>query len=268
MSVEIQSRSATATRLWALDAPTFTIPDTILMVGAPGNVVTIPAPAYLIEHARGLVLFDTSLVPEAATDADAVYGAGLVEMLGLKMTPAQRIDNQIKQLGFSLSDIKYVIPSHLHFDHSGGMKLFPNAQFIIMKDELRFAYWPDPAGAGFFRLQDLLDTRSYNWLELGEDFDVFGDGSLQLLHTPGHTPGESTLVVRLPHRTILLTGDTVHLRAALEGVIPMPYDSDTVASLNSIRRVKALRIALEAEIWISHDPEDWAQFAHAPTALD
>lgn len=257
----------TAKRLWALDSPTFTLDKSILMVGATGEV-TIPMPAYLIEHPKGLVLFDTGLVPAAAKDPDAVYGE-LADFLGLQFTPDQAVDAQLQALGYKPSDIKYVIASHTHFDHSGGLYLFPEAKIFVGEGDVRFAYWPDPAGAVFFRPQDIDAARDFTWQEVPRcDVDLFGDGSVVILFTPGHTPGELSLLVRLPDRNFVLTGDTVHLREALENVIPMPYDADTVESLRSIRRLQMIRDAADATVWISHDPEDWAEFQHAPFSYE
>jgi N-acyl homoserine lactone hydrolase len=101
-------------------------------------------------------------------------------------------------------------------------------------------------------------------VQVGFDHDLFGDGSVVVLHTPGHTPGELSLLVRLKSRNFILTGDTVHLRQALEDEIPMPYDSNTELAIRSIRRLKLLRESADATVWITHDPEDWAEFQHAP----
>lgn len=259
-------QSSTATRLWALDSPTFTLDNGILMVGAQGTA-TIPMPAYLIEHPRGLVLFDTGLDPAAADDPEGVYGP-LAEHLGLRFTREQRLDNQIEALGYRLSDVTHVVASHSHFDHSGGFYLFPEAKLYIGTGELRYALWPDPAGAAFFRQIDIERTRSFNWVHVPTDHDLFGDGSVVILHTPGHTPGELSLLVRLAHRNFILTGDTVHLRQALENEIPMPYDANTELSVRSIQRLKLLRESADATVWISHDPEDWAEFDHAPKSYE
>lgn len=257
----------TAKRLWALDSPTFTLDKSILMVGASGEV-TIPMPAYLIEHPKGLVLFDTGLVPAAADDPTAVYG-DLASVLGLRFSPEQRVDRQLQALGYRTSDIKYVIASHTHFDHSGGLYLFPEAEFLVGEGDLRYAYWPDPAGAVFFRQQDIDAARRYRWREVpGCDVDLFGDGSLVILFTPGHTPGELSLLVRLPGRNFVLTGDTAHLREALDGAIPMPYDADTRESVRSLRRLQLVRGSADATVWITHDPQDWAEFHHAPACYE
>jgi N-acyl homoserine lactone hydrolase len=258
---------ATAKRLWALDSPTFTLEAHTLMYGLSGEL-TIPLPAYLIEHPRGLVLFDTGLVPAAMDDPHSVYG-DLADIIKIEGKPELRLDRQIQALGYKLSDVTHVIMSHSHFDHSGGLYLFPEAKLYAGEGEIRFAYWPDRIGAGFFRTADFEPTRSFNWNEIpGIDVDLFGDGSIVVLFTPGHTPGELSLLVRLPSRNFILTGDTVHLRAALENEIPFPVDSDTAAAVRSLRRLKLLRDTADATVWITHDPEDWVDLAHAPYAFE
>jgi N-acyl homoserine lactone hydrolase len=253
----------TCKRLWALDSPTFTVQAHTLLYGLEGQL-TIPMPAYLIEHPRGLVLFDTGLVPAAMDDPFAVYGE-LASLTGIQASPELRLDRQIEALGYRTSDVTHVIASHLHFDHAGGLYLFPEAKFYAGQGEMRFAYWPDYIGAGFFRREDLEATRSFNWHEVpGIDVDLFGDGSIVILFTPGHTPGELSLLVRLPSRNFILTGDTVHLRAALEHEIHFPVDADTAAAVRSLRRLKLLRDTADATVWITHDPEDWAELQHAP----
>lgn len=253
----------TAKRLWALDSPTFTLDKSILMVGAYGEC-TIPLPAYLIEHPKGLVLFDTGLAPAAATDPEGVYGE-LAAMLGLRFTPEQALDAQLKALGYAPSDVRYVIASHTHFDHTGGLYLFPEATFYVGQGDMRFGFWPDPVSAVFFRQADLEPLRGAVVREIpGVDHDLFGDGSIVVLFTPGHTPGELSLLVRLPDRNFILTGDTVHLREALETAAPMPYDASTADSVQSIRRLQLLRDSADATVWITHDPQDWVEFKHAP----
>lgn len=260
-------QTGTAKRLWALDAPTLTLDSSILMVGASGEV-TVPMPAYLIEHPKGLVLFDTSIVPAAFEDPRSVYG-DLADFLHMSGTADQRLDRQLPQLGYQLGDVSHLVLSHTHFDHSGGLSMFPDAKFYVGEGDMRFGFWPDPAGAAFFRQPDLEATRNFNWFEIpGRDVDLFGDGSVIILWTPGHTPGELSLLVRLPGRNFVLTGDTVHLRAAMDTLAPMPYDADTVESVRSIHRLRILRDTADATVWISHDPEDWAAFSHAPACYE
>lgn len=257
----------TAKRMWALPGASYTLDVGIMILGGQGKV-TIPSPCYLIEHERGLVLFDTGLTPDAVGDPVKVFGA-LAEEVGMTLTEDQCVDNQIRALGLRPEQVTHVVASHVHLDHSGGLRLFPDARFYAGAGELPYAFWPLPAGAGLYRSADIEATRGFRWdAELSEDHDLFGDGSVVVLRTPGHTPGHSSLLVRLTHRSFILTGDAVHLRTALEADLPMPSDHDTAASVASIRRLRRLRDSLEATVWISHDPEDWADLEHAPASYE
>lgn len=260
--------TGTAKRMWALPNAELTVPEGLLMHGgAPDKMVTVPCPAYLIEHPKGLVLFDTGCHPKVADDPVGHWGP-FAAALQAKYPKEMFLDNQLKGLGYKMDDVKYVVISHLHLDHTGYMHAFPKARFLIMANELRYAYWPDPDRRGVFIFADIAPTRNFDWLELDSDFDLFDDGSLHMLKTPGHTPGECSLYVRLPNRKILLTGDTIHLRAQLTTGATMGLDTDPIQSALSIQRVKAIRDMHEATVWISHDPEDWAELPHAPTAIE
>lgn len=257
-----------ARRMWALDCPTLTVDASTLMYGLSG-MLTIPMPAFLIEHPKGLVLFDTGIAPEAIDDPAAVYGPALADALGLAGEPEQRIDRQLEALGYRPADVTHVVASHMHFDHSGGHHLFPDAKFYVGQGELAFAHFPEPIGAFCYMPDQLARTRGFDWREVpGVDVDLFGDGSLVILFMPGHTPGELSLKVRLASRTFLLTGDAVHLRAALENEWHFPIDADTRSATQTLRRLKRLRESEEATVWINHDPDDWAAFKHAPSCYE
>jgi glyoxylase-like metal-dependent hydrolase (beta-lactamase superfamily II) len=99
-----------------------------------------------------------------------------------------------------------------------------------------------------------------------EDIDLFGDGSVRILSTPGHTPGEVSLLVRLPDRNVILTGDTVHIREALERELTFSADVDTVSARRSLSRLKLVSAAYDAAVWIAHDEDDWKSHGELPTA--
>jgi glyoxylase-like metal-dependent hydrolase (beta-lactamase superfamily II) len=269
--VTIYTRSATARQLWALPGAVLTTRGAQLVNGVvrPGTTPQrIPCPAFLIEHERGFVLFDAGVSPRGLDDPEAYFG-GLAASLQMTFTPDLAIDVQLGQLGLTPARIRYVIASHLHFDHAGGLYLFPEATLLVGAGELPYAYWPPPAQRGVFLLNDLLPTRGFEWVELESDHDLFGDGSVVILRTPGHTPGELSLLVRLPNQTLILTGDACHYRLELEAGMPVSglFASNVQEATRSIQRLRLLRSGLEARVWINHDPEDWAELAHAPVAL-
>jgi len=230
------------------------------------EMIELPVSCVLLRHAQANVLFDTGCHPKVSDDP--MYWGPIGAALQCKYPKEMLLDRQIQGLGYKMDDVKYVVISHLHLDHTGYMHAFPNAKFLIMANELRYAYWPDPDRRGVFIFDDIVPTRNFNWIELDSDLDMFDDGSLNMLKTPGHTPGECSLYVRLPNRKILLVGDTIHLRAQIDTGATMPLDTDPTQAALSIQRVKALRDLHEATIWISHDPEDWAELPHAPTSIE
>lgn len=256
----------TALRMWALDAPMTTVDKSMLVVGGSGTH-RAPMPTYLIEHPRGLVLYDTGLDPRAALDAVDVYGP-LAEHIHLEFTPEQRLDRQIRALGYEVEDVRHVVLSHLHFDHAGGMSTFPQAQFWVGEGEMPYALWPDPLQAGYYRQEDLLAALSFRWMEVpGLDHDMFGDGSVTLVPTPGHTPGHLAMVVRLPGRNFVLTGDAAHHKDALTTLMPKPGDCDAHEAVRSLRRLKLLEASADATVWVAHDGDDWVGLG-APRCFD
>ena len=98
----------------------------------------------------------------------------IAEHLKVAYPKEMLLDRQITALGYKMSDIKYVVISHLHLDHTGYMHAFPNAKFLIMADEIRYAYWPEPHLRDVFVFKDIVPTRGFDWLELNGDFDIFG----------------------------------------------------------------------------------------------
>ncbi len=252
---------STATRLWPLNGAYFTLDQGLIVLGHSGPI-TVPIPAFLIQHERGLVLFDTGVAPDAWDDPRSVYGP-LLDVFQLECPPENKLENEIRRCGFELGDITHVVISHSHFDHTGGMYLFPQAEFYMSEEDLRYAYWPDAYCAGFFRSEDLERTKSFTWHPLNSDLDLFGDGSIQILRTPGHTHGELSMLLKLPSQSFLLTGDAVHVRANIDGKVPCPVDLDTSTALKSIERIRQVAQANSADIWVMHDPGDWAKYGTA-----
>jgi glyoxylase-like metal-dependent hydrolase (beta-lactamase superfamily II) len=247
-----------AQKIWALPGAMVTLPKSLLMVGADQSPVTLPAPSFLIEHPKGLILFDTGCNPKILDDPVAYWGP-MAAHLPFEWKKSDTLDKQIERVGYKATDVKYVVLSHGHLDHAGGLAHFPNAKFIAGAGELRYAYWPDPDRRWAFILEDFLPTRNYQWIELGQDQDLFGDGAVTFLYTPGHTPGECSILVNLPHRRVIITGDTVHTRASLEHEIAMPFSVNHMQARQSLQRIKSIRDISGAQVWITHDPDDWKE---------
>jgi glyoxylase-like metal-dependent hydrolase (beta-lactamase superfamily II) len=121
---------------------------------------------------------------------------------------------------------------------------------------------PSAASARYVRWSEQLEpTLAYDWTLVDTPrFDLFGDGAVVSIHTPGHTPGHLSLRVTLPSRTVVLTGDAAHLRKGIDLLMPAATDDDPEAARQSLRLLRDLEAAGD-ELWVAHDPGDWERFA-------
>ena len=214
------------------------------------GLVRIPAASFLIEHRDGVVLFDAGLAPEASGDPYAEYGERAAR-LQLEFSAEQRLDRQVAAAGFTVGDVDTVVLSHLHFDHAGSAHLFTSARVFLGAGELVHARsGADP----YCRPVEVERVAGRMPTEVDDEVDVFGDGSVIVFPTPGHTPGHVSLLVRLPRASYVLTGDAVHTREALLTERQFPGDVDPRLAVESIRRLKQRALDAEATIWVSHSP--------------
>ncbi|MBI3967884.1 MAG: N-acyl homoserine lactonase family protein [Chloroflexi bacterium] len=234
-----------------------------------GQLVTIPMPAYLIEHPKGRLLFDTGPSYRVAEDAEGYLGRGLARAMNIQMQRDDAIDRQLERHGYRTDDITHVALSHMHLDHAGGMAHFPRARFLVQQDELRTAWWPERFQRHHYIFEDYVATRRFEFVELHGDYDVFGDGSVVMLRTIGHTQGHSSLLVRLANNgPVLLTADAVHHRINLERFVLPSIEWSPTDCVKTIQRLRDVREHEQARVIIAHDPDDWAELKRAPEFLD
>ncbi len=238
-------------------------------VGVPFDV---PVPFYLIEHEKGKVLFDTGNALEVARDKIKHWGAAVVAAYDPVMREDEYVVNQLAKLGVKPEDITHVIFSHLHLDHAGGCGAFPNAIYFVQRAELQYAYVPDFYQRGAYIRADF-DKPWLNWYLLEgfqeDEYDVFGDGKIKILFTPGHTPGHQSLLVNLENSgPMLLTGDLIYTEEILnEDVLPgLVYSPPDV--VKSVKRIRNLRRVYGVKVITSHDPDSWPKLKHAPEYYD
>jgi N-acyl homoserine lactone hydrolase len=195
---------------------------------------------YLVKHGDEYLLWDTGH-----------------SMTAPNVAPKVSVVDQLAKLNVKPDQIKYVGISHYHADHTGQVDSFPKAILLIGQREWEAISAPKPAqGVNFKPFEGWI--KGENKVEPQPiDKDVFGDGSVIMLRTPGHTPGHSSLLVKLPQKgAVILTGDAVHFREnlATDGVPAFNYDrAQTVAS---IERLKQIAKNLKATIIIQHDARD------------
>jgi N-acyl homoserine lactone hydrolase len=220
----------------------------------------LPIWCFLIEHPDGLVLIDTGIRSNAS---DPIYFPPYMRLIQraaqFQISREQEIDCQIAALGYSSKDIRYVITTHLHQDHDGGLGFFPNAEFIVSRAEYLAAkglagrmggylnhHWPD-----FFkpRLIDFTDGAFGNFPQSQTLLD-----GLMLVPTHGHTPGHLSVILEQQGKSYLFTGDAAYTEAALLAGTLDGISGDLAQAALAQERLRDYALSHHSLILPSHDP--------------
>ena len=208
-----------------------------------GKKLQLTASCYLIHHADHYMIWDTGYPATPATPNGPSVKVSLVDQLAqLKIKPEQ---------------IEYVGISHYHGDHTGQIASFPKATLLIGAREWDAISAPKPAEGvnakpfeGWIKGESKVEPQPI-------DKDVFGDGTVIMLRTPGHTAGHSSLLVKLAQMgPVILSGDAVHFRENYDtDGVPM-FNFDRAQTVASIERIKKLAAGQKATVIIQHDARD------------
>lgn len=241
-----------------------------------GGAVRIPLLWFVVRHPRaGVVLVDTGLHAHAAESVRRAYGPVLGSIFrGLRPAP-ETFEQQLLARGISAETVRLVVMTHLHADHTGGMALLPNAEFICSAAERDLARRPRSALNGYvgahlpaearMRLVDLDSDGTPLPPFSGGAIDVLGDGSMRLVSTPGHTRGHCSVLLRgAGGRDVLLVGDAAYtLRSIRDGRLPAFTASDRLAT-RTLHELKAFADAAPDTLLVpTHDPTAWWALAGA-----
>jgi N-acyl homoserine lactone hydrolase len=218
-----------------------------LLEGGEG-MVRIPVLSYLVEHAKGTLVFDTGLHTDMRVDPVARIG-GLADFFASELAADTAVHERTTALEV---DPDLIVCSHLHFDHCGGNALLGDVPVVVQRAEWEAAHGGD-AGAGYLAAD--FDTGQDLRLVDGEH-DVFGDGSVVCVPTPGHTAGHQSLRVRTAGREVVLTGDACYFRESLDTSRLPLFGHDRAEQLRSFDRLRALEAA-GAHLVFGHDPTQW-----------
>ncbi len=218
-----------------------------------GRSIEFSSTCWLIKRGSEWVLWDTG-VPEATLN-DPKGWSTLPKLIVYHLD--KTITAQLAQIGLETSNITYVALSHTHGDHIGNVSLFPDSTILMQRVEYNWISSPDGTNDNVNQLKalarKLLGTPKKLQLVDG-DTDIFGDGSVTLISTPGHTPGSQSLLVHLKNAGfIILSGDVVHLEANFEKNIVPSLNTDKAASIASMDKVRKMIATYQAKLFINHD---------------
>ncbi|PTL85067.1 N-acyl homoserine lactonase family protein [Vitiosangium sp. GDMCC 1.1324] len=259
------STSPPEVRLYALDCGHFDIKDMGLFADTPeynGVSGELAVSCFLIRHPQGLLLWDTGLSDSIAESPD-----GGLDPVGNRARVRTPLRAQLGALGLSPEDVRYVAFSHLHADHAGNANAFTASTWILNRRELDWALQtPTPLGVVPATFSAYRSVKT--WLLEG-DTDVFGDGSVRILRTPGHTPGHQSLAVQLRHSgTVVLSGDLCHTRENwLRQRVP-PFNDSREDTLRSIERIRTWVEDTHGRFVVQHAPEDVSALPRFPAFLE
>jgi glyoxylase-like metal-dependent hydrolase (beta-lactamase superfamily II) len=238
--------------LWRLDCGTVDVPDLDFLSDSfafSGMSKTVSVSCYLIRDGDRYLLWDTGLPLSR-------LGAGQASVGGGRARLARSIVDQLRDIGVRPDQIGVVALSHHHADHAGQAVSFPKATLLLGAEDLAVV-------RGTTKTFNLDRDQFAPWIkgaapldEVSGDRDIFGDGRVMMLATPGHTAGHHSLLVRLAGGPVILTGDLWHFaeQKAANGVPRINTSrADTLASMDRINRVAEV---LHARIIIGHEPAD------------
>jgi N-acyl homoserine lactone hydrolase len=214
------------------------------------NMVT---PCFLIVHPRGTMIWDTGEIPDSAFQngvSPQKQGAFVVDR---PLLP------QLAAIGYTPADITYLALSHYHGDHVANASLFAGSTWVVQKPDRDAIFAPRATGEK--KLGGVADPKYFEALAnsktlllKGEDHDVFGDGTVVIKFTPGHTPGHQSLFLKLPHTgNVLLSGDLYHYPEEITYNRIPSFDWNKEETAKSRAMIQEFIKKNHAELWIQHD---------------
>jgi N-acyl homoserine lactone hydrolase len=231
----------------------------------------IPIQAFLVEHpSAGLVLIDAGLHPSVAVKPRENFGrVTLLAFRDLQMDAGQALPAQLRERNLDPSAVRAVVMTHLHVDHASGISEFPGATFLVSRAEWDAAGDQGPTHgyvkrqfdhAFDYRLLDFDGPDVVSFSGFARSFDVFGDGALRVVYTPGHTLGHMSVVLRTARGEVLVAGDAMYLRRTLADT-HLPYRTeDEHLFRRSLREIRQYANETPGALIIpGHDWEAWQQ---------
>jgi N-acyl homoserine lactone hydrolase len=242
-----------------------------LLSGKPAT--TVPVPAFLIRHpSAGAILVDTGLHPSIATDPKENFGSLGARFGNPTLAAGEDVPSQLRERGLDPGEIPIVVMTHLHLDHTSAISEFPGSTFVVSETEWQAAaHGSSPVLNGYRRAhfdyafeyrtvdfnRDIVDS----YASFGRTFDLFGDGSIHLAYTPGHSAGHMSVICRLAERDFVIGGDAMYLAGQLDGSEPPPpRPADAHNFRRSLQELRLFHSQFpDAVITPGHDPDFYAR---------
>lgn len=217
----------------ALECGWLTTQERTLVDGGSTDPMRIPIPSWLVRHPRGDVVFDTGLMPALVDDAAAL--GRYAKYFTAEMTAADTVAARLIEHDVDPSGSLIVVLSHLHFDHVGGLGALPNARVVVHVDEWGFAQ------SGESTYDPALYDLGHDVTAVDGAHDLFGDGSVVTMPTPGHTCGHQSLRVTTTDGVTILTGDACYFTHTLDDEVLPPFGYDLDQQRRSLALLRAER---------------------------
>jgi N-acyl homoserine lactone hydrolase len=237
------------------------------------DAVAVPVPAFLIRHpSAGAILVDTGLHPSVATDPSENFGSLATRFAKVTLAPGEDVPSQLRERGLDPGEIPIVVMTHLHLDHTSAISEFPSSTFIVSETEWQAAaHGSSPLLNGYRRAhfdyafeyrtvdfdRDIVDS----YASFGRTFDLFGDGSIHLAYTPGHSAGHMSVIARLEENDFVIGGDAMYMLGQLDKSLqgpPRPADAHNFR--RSLQELRLFRSQFpDAVITPGHDPDFYAR---------
>ena len=242
------------------------------IAGVGSDTREVPYVAFLVEHpGAGRLLIDTAFHPSVAVDPKENLGRVGARVFAPQMEASDAVPAQLRSRGIEPGEIKTVLMTHLHGDHASGISEFPGATFLVSQQE-----WDEastvarPALHGYsrrhfdhafdFRTIDFGGSDVESFATFGRGVDVFGDGSVRMVFTPGHTLGHASVILRLKDGEVLVAGDAIYTRHTLEtGHKPYRMEDEHLFE-RSLREIQIFaKETPDALIIPGHDMAAWRE---------
>ena len=262
-----KSHSSGVEKLYVLYCGEGDAPDTARwtpgVVANHNKPLTLSNSCYLIKHEKGWMLWETGF-SEAIVGKPNGYPTPVLHWYWREK---KSLTQQLADLGVNPNDIAYVGFSHAHADHIGNAGLFNRAQLLIQDAE--YDFYLGPKATTLAGLVNYEKIRQSPTTQLHGDKDIFGDESLTILSSSGHTPGHQSLLVKLPKTGyVLLTGDAAHFRENWDNPRAPVQNFSKEATLISIENLKKIASENNAKVWINHDVSQTTTLKKFPEYYD